>query len=140
MAERAIIIHSLAHARAALRAAAAHGVPVTLSSAPGAAGYAGPEWFRQLIAAATAEHPAAQVTAVLDCGTAPGHALAALRAGLKAIRFEADPAVGKRIAELAAHYGARVAPAAGDALDLAAAVDPDAACHAWLGAGAKARS
>ncbi len=133
MAEQAIIVHSLAHARAAVRAAAAHGVPVTLFSGPGAAGYAGPEWFRELIAAATAEHPTARVTAVLDCGAAPGHALAALRAGLKAIRIEADPAVGERIAELAADYGARVAPAAGDALDLAAAVDPDAACHAWLG-------
>ncbi len=136
MAERAIIVHSLAHARAALRAAAAHGVPVTLSSGPGAAGYAGPAWFRELIAAAVAEHPTTQVTAVLDCGAAPGHALAALRAGLKEIRVDADPAVGKRIAELAADTGARVAPAAGDdALDLAAAVDPDAACHAWLGAG-----
>ena len=135
MAEQAIIVHSLAHARAAVRAAAVHGVAVTLLSGPGAAGYAGPEWFRELIAAATAEHPAAQVTAVLDCGAAPGHALAALRAGLKAIRVEADPAVGKRIAELAAQHGARVAPAAdGDALDLAAAVDPDAACHAWLDA------
>lgn len=134
MAERAIIVHSLAHARAALRAASAHGVPVTLFSGPGAAGYAGPEWFRELIAAATAEHPDTQVTAVLDCGAAPGHALAALRAGLKAIRIEADPAVRRRIAELAADYGARVAPAVGDdALDLAAAVDPDAACHAWLG-------
>ncbi len=136
MAERAIIIHSLAHARAALRAAAAHAVPVTLWSGPGAAGYAGPEWFRQLVAAATAEHPTIRVTAVLDCGAAPGYALAALRAGLKAIRIEADPAVGKRLAELAADYGAEIAPAAGDdALDLAAAVDPDAACHAWLGAG-----
>ena len=135
MAEQAIIIHSLAHARAAVRAAAAHGVPVTLFSGPGAAGYAGPEWFRELIAAAAAEHPTTQVTAVLDCGAAPGHALAALRAGLKTIRIEADPAVGKRIAELAADYGARVAPDAGEnALDLAAAVDPDAACHAWLGA------
>ncbi len=136
MAEQAIIVHSLAHARAALRAAAAHAVPVTLLSGPGAAGYAGPEWFRELVAAATAEHPTTRVTAVLDCGAAPGYALAALRAGLKAIRFEADPAVGKRIAELAADHGARVAPAAGDdALDLAAADDPDAACHAWLGAG-----
>ncbi len=135
MAEQAIIVHSLAHARAALRAASAHGVAVTLLSGPGAAGYAGPEWFRELIAAATAEHPDTQVTAVLDCGAAPGHALAALRAGLKAIRIEADPAVGRRIAELAADYGARVAPAVGDdVLDLAAAVDPDAACHAWLGA------
>ena len=135
MAEQAIIVHSLAHARAAVRAAAAHGVPVTLFSGPGAAGYAGPEWFRELIAAATAEHPTTRVTAVLDCGAAPGHALAALRAGLKAIRIEADPAVGERIAELAAQHGARVTPGAGDALDLAAAVDPDAACHAWLGAG-----
>jgi len=140
MAGRAVIIHSLAHARAALRAAAARGVPVTLYSGPGAAGYAGPAWFHELVAAAAAEQPAARVTAVLDCGDAPGHAMAALRAGLKAIRFDGDPAVAERIADLAARHGAVVAPAPEDALDLAGAIDPAAACEAWLGAGAKGPS
>ena len=37
----AIVVHDLAQATAALRAAAAAGVPVTLWSAPGAAAYAG---------------------------------------------------------------------------------------------------
>ena len=45
-----VLIHSLADARAALAAAAALGVPVTLASAPGAAGYAGPAWFGEVIA------------------------------------------------------------------------------------------
>ncbi|MFQ5955791.1 MAG: hypothetical protein ACE5JZ_12070 [Kiloniellales bacterium] len=133
MAERRVVVHSLDHARAALRAAEAHGVAVTLLSGPGAAGYAGPAWFRELIAAATAEHPQARVKAVLDCGDAAGHAMAALRAGLKAIRFQGDPAVADRIAELAQGYGAVVEPSRGAALDLAETVDPEAACHAWLG-------
>ncbi len=133
MAGRTVVVHSLDHARAALRAAEALGVAVTLTSGPGAAGYAGPAWFRELIAAARTEHPRAEVTAVLDCGDAPGHAMAALRAGLKAIRFDGRPAVAERVAELARGYGAVVEPPRGTALDLAEAVDAYAACHAWLG-------
>ncbi len=133
MAGRAVVVHSLAHARAALSAAAEHGVAVTLLSGPGAAGYAGPAWFREVVAAAQAEHPGIEVTAVLDCGDAPGHALAALRAGLKAIRFTGDPALTERIADLASRYHSAVEPGRDEALDLATAADPVAACRAWLG-------
>jgi IMP dehydrogenase len=57
----------LEHARAAVTAAAALGVPVTLGSAAGAAGYAGPGWFKAAVDAAASEHPGAAVSAVLDC-------------------------------------------------------------------------
>jgi hypothetical protein len=52
----AVVVHGLAHAEAAL-AAAGLGVAVTLISAEGAAGYAGPSWFRAVIEETRASHP-----------------------------------------------------------------------------------
>jgi hypothetical protein len=127
-----VVVHSLAHACAALRAAAEQGVPVTLLSGPAAAGYAGPAWFRELVAAARGEVPAAEAAAVLDCGDAPGYAMAALRAGCAAIRFDGPSPVAARIADIAAQYGAVVERGPREALDLAAVVDPYAACQVWL--------
>ena len=129
-----IIIHNLAHARAAITAAAALGVPVTLHSAPDAAGYAGPGWFREVVALAHAEAPAAQVSAVLDCGAEPGHALAALRAGVAAVALAAPPGVRAKVAAIARQYGAQLTKAAiAPCLDLLDVADAAAACRAWLG-------
>jgi hypothetical protein len=117
---RRIIVHSLAHARAALTAAAELGIPVTLESAPGAGGYAGPGWWKGLIETALADHPTAAMTALLDCGEEPGTALAALRAGVKHIRFTGDGGMRARLGAIAAQLGATVAGEAGgeDVLDL----------------------
>jgi hypothetical protein len=95
-------------------------VPVTLESAPGAGGYAGPAWWRALIEAALAEYPTATARAVLDCGEEPGTALAALRAGVSRIRFTGDPGMRERLGAIAAQLGATVEGVAGgeDALDL----------------------
>ncbi len=128
----AFVIHRLAHATAALAAAAELGVPVTLISAPAAAAYTGPGWFRAVAEQACAAHPGVAVTAVLDCGDMAGHALAALREGVMAIRFAGDTA-GK-IVDIAGQYGALVIAGRPEALDLAAVADRDrmAACTAWL--------
>lgn len=127
----AVVFHGLADAKAALGAAAALGVPVTLLSAPGAASYAGPGWFRAVVEQAKAAYPEAEVTALLDCSDRPGHALAALREGVTAIRFSGRTA-GK-IEDIAAEYGARVMRDRPEALDLhEVSGDPVAACRAWL--------
>ena len=130
----AIVVHGLAHAEAALAAAAELGVAVTLISAEGAAGYAGPTWFRMVVEEARAAHPEAQVTAVLDCGDLAGYALAALRDGAQIIRFSGDTA--DKIADIAAQYDARVIAARPEALDLApverARRDLVRACREWL--------
>ena len=129
-----IIIHNLAHARAAITAAAELGVPVALHSAPDAAGYAGPGWFREVVALAHAEAPAAQVSAQLDCGAEPGHALAALRAGVAAVALAAPPGVRAKVAAIARQYGAQlVKPTIAPCLDLLDVADAVAACRAWLG-------
>jgi acyl-CoA synthetase (AMP-forming)/AMP-acid ligase II len=111
----AVIIHGLPDARAALRP----GRPVTLLSAHGAAAYAGVLWWRELIAAARAAHPATQVHDVLDCGDAPGHAMAALRVGQRLLVLNGACPAFAAVAAAAARLGAHVLPAPPPALDLA---------------------
>ena len=132
MTGRAVIIHSLDHARAALAAAERFGTPVTLYSAEGAAGYAGATWFLAVVAAARADHPTATCEVVLDCGTAPGLALAALRAGCRAIVIRGEPALLRKIAAIAAASSARLDPGPREGLDLSRCPDPEAAVLAWL--------
>jgi len=130
----AIVVHGLAHAEAALAAAAELGVAVTLISAKGAGGYAGPGWFRAVVEQARAAQPDVEVTAVLDCGDMPGYALAALRDGAAIIRFSGDTAA--KIADIAAQYGALVIAERPEALDLAwverSRRNPERACREWL--------
>lgn len=130
----AIVFHGLAQAEAALVAAGELGVPVTLISAPSAAGYAGPGWFRSVVEQACAAHPGVKVTAVLDCGEFSGLALASLRDGVAVIRFSGD--TGDKIADIAGQLGARVITARPEALDLAGIErrgwDMVRACREWL--------
>jgi fructose/tagatose bisphosphate aldolase len=95
-------------ARAAAAAARARGTPLLLVSAPGAGSHAGGGWWRKLCDALTAEFPDLAITAVLDCGDAPGAVLAALRAGVTDILFDGDAAVAARLAAIAERHGARL--------------------------------
>jgi hypothetical protein len=74
----AVIVHGVAHAEAAL----APGLPVTLLSAPGAAGFAGCLWWRQIVVLARATHERTEVIDILDCADASGSAMGALRSGV----------------------------------------------------------
>jgi hypothetical protein len=103
-----IVIHSLAHAVAALSAAAEAGRKVILASAPDAGIYAGPGWFGALIAAAHEAVPAAQCTAILDCGDDAGAAQAAVRAGIDGVVFTGRADVAARLADIAGQRGIRL--------------------------------
>jgi len=130
-----IIVHSLAHARAALAAARDLRVPVTLASARGAGSYAGPLWFKSLIATARADFPEANVTAVLDCGGEAGTTLAALRHGFERVRFTGNKAARQPLNEIARELGAEIETGeAPDALDLLDEADPEAAARIYLSA------
>ncbi|MDJ0950476.1 MAG: hypothetical protein QNJ94_16310 [Alphaproteobacteria bacterium] len=131
-AAKAIIVHDLAQARAAVAAAAAHGRPITLWSPPGAAAYLGASYFLSLVAAARADHPTAEVDAVLDCADDAGWVLAALRRGVAGVCFHGTDRVAAKLADIAGQYGATLHRAAPDALDLAKAADPAQACREWL--------
>jgi len=101
-----VIIHSLAHAVAALRAAAEAGRPVVIASAPDAGIYAGPGWFGAVLRAARKAVPGAQFDALLDCGDDAGAAMAAIRAGIEAVVFTGHADVVRGLADIAAQAGA----------------------------------
>ena len=117
----AVVVHGLAHARAALEP----GLPVLLLSGPGAAGYAGAGWWRAMIDLALdgRHQPDA-----LDCSDQAGRALEALSVGCRILVLLPCPAL-PAIMERAA--GALVLQVRPPALDLAR---PGAAWHlpAWL--------
>jgi len=129
---KAVVVHSLGHAEAALAAAAALKVPVTLMSGPGAAGYAGPDWFRAVLRQARALHPGVEATAILDCAEAPGRALAALRRGAKAIRLGGNAKARARVATIALAMGARLDDTRYALLDLSGVKDPARAVREFL--------
>jgi len=131
---RAVIIHELAHARAALAAAVELGLPVELWSAPGAAAYAGAGWFAAVMRAAANQAPPAAFIAVLDCDDRADLVQAALRQGLTQVCFRGSRATAARLADIARHYGATLHRKMPHALDLLDADDPLAACRAWFDA------
>lgn len=132
---KAVTVHCLDHAAAAVAAAAETGQAVLLLSAPSAAGYVGPAWFAATVEAARQASPNTEILPVLDCGDQAGHALAALRHGLLSIRYH-GPA-SERIRALAERHGAALLDARPESLDLAE-LDTErpgawrTACLRWL--------
>lgn len=104
----AIVVHSLAHAVAALEAAAEAGRPVLLLSAVDAGLSAGSGWWREAIAAAREAVPAVRASALLDCGDDAGAAQAALRSGIEAIVFSGPGEALERLADIARQRGSHV--------------------------------
>ena len=132
MSGRAIIIRYLDQAKAALAAADSLGVPVTLRSVTGAAATLGAMVFVRIVAEARAAFPAVRVHAVLDCDGDPGLALNALRHGVDGVRCTVADDVRRRLADIAAQYGAVLDDDPAPGFDLDRADDPVAACRDWL--------
>jgi hypothetical protein len=132
MLTRAILVQDLAQARAAATAASDLGVALTLASAPGAAAYLGPGWARALAKTLAHDYPQVALTLILDCGDRPGLVLAALRLGLRDLRFTGRKQAADKLAEIAMAQGARLNTGKLRTLDLAREADPAAACRAWL--------
>jgi hypothetical protein len=135
----AIVVHSLAHAVAALAAAIESGRVVLLLSAADAARAVGAGWWRETIRVARDSVPGSvaggYAGALLDCGDDAGAAQAALRDGVAAIVFTGQAEVAERLADIAGQRGSRVyrrRPVA--ALDLADDffAPPDALRHRVL--------
>lgn len=120
----AIVVHCGEHARLAL----APGRPVTLLSAPAAAVYAGPAWWRALVDLAHTAQPD-----IIDCADAAGRALEALALGCRNVILLRCPAWSS-VAERAAAAGALLLSERPASLDLA---DPAAGRRiaAWLEVG-----
>ncbi len=139
---RTVVIHSLAHARAALAAAAKVGAGVRLRSAPNAAAYAGAAWFQEVVRQAEDASPGVAVEASLDCSDHAGLALGALRQGVRLVRFTGPRAVRENIAAIARGCGGGLDRDRRNALDLGAIADAeiDARLRDWLGGRAGAKS
>jgi hypothetical protein len=129
---KAVIIHELAHARAALTAAAELGLPVALWSAPGAAAYAGAGWFSAVLTRAAAAVPTARFSGVLDCADRADLVQAALRQGLAEVCYLGPAGLARRLTDIARQHGARLHRRRPPALDLGMARDPLVACREWL--------
>ena len=132
MPPRAIIIRSRRGAVSALKAAKAMDADVWLLGASGTAYSMGATLFQAIVAEARKEIPGARSLAVLDCGDAPGHALAAFRHGVEAVSIAAGESTRRRIEDIARQCGSRLVDAPALALDPESASDPEAACRRWL--------
>lgn len=91
--------------RAALEKARAEGTSPTLVTPENAAAVYGAGYLAALQERARREFPDVAFTLVVDCGDAPGWALACLRAGVKVISM--DP-LNDKIADIARQMGAEL--------------------------------
>ncbi len=128
----AIVIHDFIQAEAALMAARDLRRPVTLTSAVGAIGYLGPRTFLKIVDAAAAAVPEAKFETVVNCGSEPGLALAALRHGATRIAVDIPTTTAARLSDIAGQQGATILPPVADALDLDGCDSPQKAATAYL--------
>ncbi len=110
-----VIVYSISHAEAVLRV----GNRCILLSSPGAALAGGVAWWQELVALARSRVPATACIDILDCGDAPGIAMAALRMR-QAIMVLRPSAPGfAAVARAAAAQGATVLTEPPFAIDMA---------------------
>ncbi len=100
-----ILVHDWRSTEAALLAARAEGTSPVLITPEGAASFYGAGYLAALQARAETEFPDIEFELIVDCGDAPGHALACLRAGVKRISMS-EP--NDKIADIARQMGARL--------------------------------
>jgi hypothetical protein len=130
---KAVVVHDLGQAVAALAAAAALKQPIAIWSAPDAACRAGVGWFAALARQARAIHPKAKATFILECGDRADLVQDAFRDGLADACFIGRPAVAARLADIARKSKARLHLKRPRALDLAQPRDIAAALEQLLG-------
>lgn len=133
VAQLAAVVHGIDQARAAARVALRAKVPLVLHSPADGVRIFGPLMFREMVDALRREFPGLKVTSVLDCGDASGRALAAIRAGVDAVRVDAMAEVAARISAIADAHAVRIAGEPLPPLDLGRVDDPEAACRFALG-------
>ena len=101
----AILVRDWRQTEAALRVARDDGTAPTLVTPEDAAAFYGAGYLGALQERAREEFPDVAFTLVVDCGDAPGYALACLRAGVRTISM-AEP--NEKIADIARQMGAQL--------------------------------
>jgi hypothetical protein len=99
------IIRDWRSTAAALHAARAAGTSPVLVTPTDAAAFYGAGYLAALQARARAEFPDIAFTLIVDCGDAPGYALACLRAGIKTLSMHP---MNDKIADIARQLGAEL--------------------------------
>jgi len=106
MADRPVItIRDWRQTETALQDARAHKTSPVLVTPEAGASFLGAGYFGALQARAKKEFPDVDFELIVDCGDAPGHALACLRAGVKLISMEP---FNDKIADIARQMGAEL--------------------------------
>jgi len=103
MARRVILVHDWRQVKAALQSARERKTAPILVTPEAAASFMGAGYLGALQARAEKEFPDVDFKLIVDCGDAPGHALACLRAGVKLISMEP---FNDKIADIARQMGA----------------------------------
>ncbi|MDE0724973.1 MAG: class II fructose-bisphosphate aldolase [Alphaproteobacteria bacterium] len=111
------IFYNLQQVECVLAAAVEDDQPVTLLTAPGAAAYGGPEFYLAMVAAARAQYPTADVTAILDCGEDGALAQAALNLGWRHLVLRGGATVREKLRQIAKHHGGVVLAKPPSAMD-----------------------
>ena len=101
----AILVRDWRETEAALKAAREAGTTPTLVTPENAASFYGAGYLAALQDKAQAEFPDVAFRLIVDCGDAPGHALACLRAGVKLISMRAP---NEKVADIARQMGAEL--------------------------------
>jgi hypothetical protein len=136
-----IVVHDAAQAEAALRAARATGVPVTLWSAPGASEYAGLGFLSHVFEGAAKAVPDAPHDVVIDCARSGALAHEAIRSGFSQVAFAGRGEMRTKLIESAVAYGGTLITEGPGrrALDLNGSADPVRECTAYLSSRQKRR-
>ena len=105
MTNPVILVRDWRSTEAALQGARANGTSPILVTPEAAASSHGAGYLGALQARAEQEFPDVDFELIVDCGDAPGHALACLRAGVKRISMS-EP--NEKIADIARQMGAQL--------------------------------
>ena len=105
MSRPVILVSDWRSTEAALQTARADGTSPILITPEGAASFYGAGYLGALQTRAEKEFPDIAFELIVDCGDAPGHALACLRAGVKRISMS-EP--NDKIADIARQMGAEL--------------------------------
>ena len=108
MPGQTVIIHDLLQARTAVDFAISANVQMELRSPPGGGKNIGPGIFKAIVDELEKIYPDKAIVMILDCGTDPGFAMAALRRGCRDICIDVSDEVGVKIKAIASALSAKI--------------------------------
>jgi len=126
------IVHDLRLAQIALAEVATFDADLELWSPAAASGLLGVGFWAALDRAVRHQDPSGQTVAVLHCGDAAGHVLAAFREGLGQVHFTGSDAAARKLRRIAETTGSILHPGPPPDLDLCDRLDPAASCRQAL--------